>query len=294
LSYTSLRGDRREFLALTGLTVAEFKLLLGGFTRSYERRHSPDWTMSGGPRHRQAGGGRKVVLGGPEQKLLFILVYLKTYPLQVLMGELFGLSQSAANRWVHRLLPVLREALGDLGVLPERDPACFAGGPQAAEAGEDLIIDGTERPRQRPKNPRKQALHYSGKKKTHTDKNIVIVGAQRKSVGFLSQTYPGKAHDKGIADHEAIAYPPGAVLHKDSGFQGYEPAVAETRQGKKKAAGPGTHGRGEASEPAPGPLPGQGGARHCGSQTLPHREGRTAEHQGRNLRFRDGSRVRTT
>ena len=56
-------------------------------------------------------------------------------------------------------------------------------------------------------------------------------------MGFLSRTYPGKAHDKGIAGHESIAYPSGTVLHKDLGFRGYEPDVAETRQPGKKPPG---------------------------------------------------------
>ena len=62
----------------------------------------------------------------PEEKLLFLLVYLKTYPLQVLMGELFGLSQPGVNYWIHRLLPVMRDALDTLGVLPERNPRSSA------------------------------------------------------------------------------------------------------------------------------------------------------------------------
>ena len=103
------------------------------------------------------------------------------------MGELFEISQSGANYWIHRLLPVLRVALDDLGVLPERKPARFA---QSQPSHPHLIIDGTERRRQRPKNPEKQALHYSGKKKTHSDKNIVIVNEPSNRIGFLSQTYP--------------------------------------------------------------------------------------------------------
>jgi hypothetical protein len=99
-----------------------------------------------------------------------------------------------------------------------------------------LIIDGTERRRQRPKSPEKQALHYSGKKKAHTDKNVVIVTLPRERVGFLSRTCVGKTHDKKIADTEGIVYPPEAILYKDTGFQGYQPAVQETRQPKKKAA----------------------------------------------------------
>jgi hypothetical protein len=106
-----------------------------------------------------------------------------------------------------------------------------------------LIIDGTERRRQRPKNREKQALHYSGRKKKHCDKNVVIVNARRKRIEYLSQTYPGKTHEKKIADDEGIAYPPEAILYKDTGFQGYEPAVKQTCQAKKKATPRGTHRR---------------------------------------------------
>ena len=108
LTYTELQSDHRKFLSLTGLTLAEFRRLLTAFARSYERRYPPDLTVAGRPRQRSAGGGRKGALHRPEQKLLFILVYLRTYPLQVVMGELFGLSQPAVNSWIHRLLPVLR------------------------------------------------------------------------------------------------------------------------------------------------------------------------------------------
>ncbi len=178
----------------------------------------------------------------PEDRLLFILVYLKTYPLQAVMGELFDLSQSQVNYWIHRLLPVLQEALGRSGAfIPGGDASHFADSQAASEAEPRLIIDGTERRRQRPKNPEKQALHYSGKKKAHTDKNVVIVTLPRKRIDFLSRTCVGKTHDKKIADTEGIAYPPDAILYKDTGFQGYNPAVKETRQAKKKATPSGTH-----------------------------------------------------
>ncbi len=57
---------------------------------------------------------------------------------------------------------------------------------------------------QRPKTPEKQALYYSGKKKTHTDKNVLVAGAADGQVLFLSGTYPGKTHDKRIADEEQL------------------------------------------------------------------------------------------
>ena len=82
---------------------------------------------------------------------------------------------------------------------------------------------------------------YSGRKKKHCDKNVVIVNTRGKRIDSLSQTYPGKTHDKKIADEEGIAYPAEASLYKDTGFQGYEPAVKKTCQAKKKAAPGRTH-----------------------------------------------------
>src|SRR5205814_2305850 len=148
------------------------------------------------------------------------------------------LSTTRANSWLHLLLPLLRAALDDLGVLPARDgrqlPAQTA---ESAAAPLVIIIDATERRRQRPKKAEKQALHYSGKKKAHTDKNVLVVRAADCRVLFLSGTYAGKAHEKRIADEARLRYPPGATLYKDAGFQGYEPPVRKTCQAKKKAAG---------------------------------------------------------
>jgi hypothetical protein len=269
ITYPELRQDRRRFLALTGLTLKEFQRLLEAFRRSYDRLHPLHRTLVGRPRQRAAGGGCHGVLHLPEQKLLFLLVYLKTYPLQVVLAELFALSQQGVNYWLHRLLPVLRLALDDLGVLPERSPRCFAQGQPPSEGGHRLIIDATERRRQRPKNPEKQALHYSGKKKTHTDKNVVVVNIPEQRVEFLSPTYPGKIHEKKIADQQDIAYPPDTVLYKDTGFQGYEPLVKETCQPKKKDTRKRSDARRKANQPKTGKDTGQSrawaGRRETGS-----------------------------
>jgi hypothetical protein len=237
LDYRRVKRDRRKFLALTGLTLKEFKALLPAFVEAYQRHYPSEKTVAGRKRKRQHGGGRPGRLATTEQHLLFILVYQKTYPLQVVLGELFSLSQSGANQWIHRLLPVLREALSALGVVPERDGRRFAQTERSKHEPRDYIIDGTERRRQRPQKPEKQALHYSGKKKTHSDKNVVIVNTHSKRVGYLSPTYPGKTHDKKLAEREQIAYSRQAILHKDTGFQGYEPRVKQTYQPKKSPAG---------------------------------------------------------
>jgi len=237
ITYNRLKTQRRRFLALTGLTLVEFEDLLAAFQKAHATIYPSTHTVTGQPRKRLVQAGRRGVLSCIEDKLLFLLVYLKTYPLQVVLGELFGMGASQANYWLQRLLPVLQTALDDLGVMPERDGHRLAAMRCQPSELNKLIIDGTERRRQRPKNPEKQALFYSGKKKTHTNKNILVVNAMSERVLFLSPTYAGKTNDKKIADQEDIAYPGEAILYKDAGFQGYEPAVKITCQAKKKAKG---------------------------------------------------------
>ena len=65
------------------------------------------------------------------------------------------MSQAAANQWVRRLLPILQEALTELGVMPEREGSAFAQAEHGSPEVADYIIDGTERRRQRPKSPKK-------------------------------------------------------------------------------------------------------------------------------------------
>src|SRR5215216_69026 len=60
------------------------------------------------------------------RSLLFILVYLKTNPLQVAHGCMFGMPQNKANQWIHVLLPVLRTSLRTLGDAPSRSLVALA------------------------------------------------------------------------------------------------------------------------------------------------------------------------
>ena len=233
LEYAQIRSNRRRCMALTGLTPKEFQLVLPAFARAYARRYPATKTVCGDERQRGAGGGRKSSLDRAEQKLLFALVYLKAYPLQVLLGEVFELSQPQANHWIHRLLPVLQQALKALGVRPDRDPRQFSRNVRRRGEPLDLIIDGTERRRQRPKNKVMRDDYYSVHKKAHTDKNLVISPVKTRRISFLSQTYRGRVHDKKMADTEHIVYPRQARVRDDTGFQGYHPRVAEVLQPKK-------------------------------------------------------------
>ncbi len=236
LTYETLKTKPKELLALTGLARREFDELLPAFAQALQR--ADEQTRSAPPRRQRApGGGRKPSLQTTEDKLLFALVYTKTYPLQVVQGQLFGMSQSSANEWIHVLVPILATALDELGVLPERDGRQVARPERRQAESPDLIVDGVERPRQRPKNRKKQALHYSGKKKLHTDKNIVLVQTHSKRVSYLSPTLPGVVHDKALVDWANIQYPPATTLRSDLGFYGYQPRVREHLQPKKSPSG---------------------------------------------------------
>ena len=105
---------------------------------------------------------------------MFILVYCRLSPIQAVQGLLFGMSQPQANEWVHRLTPFLNTALGPQQQLPARQPRDLEAVLGECE-GLELIIDGVERPIQRPKNPERQRQFYSRKKKRHSIKNNLII-----------------------------------------------------------------------------------------------------------------------
>ncbi|MEL6856477.1 MAG: transposase family protein [Cyanobacteria bacterium J06607_13] len=184
------------------------------------------------PRKRAYGAGRKEHLKSTEDKLLFILVYFRVYPTQEVQGYLFGMSQAQANEWVHRLTGLLNEALGEKQHLPERRPARLEAVLQKCPSLE-FMIDGTERPINRPKDKEKQKQYYSGKKKGHSVKNNVITERGGRVV-YLSGTCEGKKHDKKLADEEDYRFPAGSKLLQDTGFQGYSPPGATIVQPKKK------------------------------------------------------------
>ena len=64
------------------------------------------------------------------------------------------------------------------------------------------VLDGTERPIQRPKDKQKQKENYSGKKKRHTIKNTILTNKKDKKIVYLGPTTEGKKHDKKMADEE--------------------------------------------------------------------------------------------
>ncbi|WP_262561129.1 transposase family protein [Acaryochloris sp. CCMEE 5410] len=142
------------------------------------------------------------------------------------------MSQAQANEWIHRLSGVLNQALGYEKQLPEWEPANLEAVLDGCPSLE-FMIDGTERPINRPKDKKDRKTYYSGKKKAHTVKNNIISERGGK-VLFLSDTYEGKKHDKKIADEEGYRFPEGSKLWQDTGFQGFAPGGVSIKQPKKK------------------------------------------------------------
>ena len=219
LTYAKVANKPRVLRSLTGLNLEAFTKLAKAFQKAYEAHLEEQDKRRGKPRERRRGGGRKSSIPTIEDKLLFILFYFKVYPIQEVQGFLFGMSQPQANFWIHRLTPILNEALGYEMQLPAREPADLERVLQTCP-GLEFIIDGTERPIQRPKDPDRQRKYYSGKKKRHTVKNIVVSDKRTKKIKGLSETSEGKKHDKKLAEEADFRFPAGSKIWKDTGFQG--------------------------------------------------------------------------
>jgi Helix-turn-helix of DDE superfamily endonuclease len=124
--FTELQSRPMEFLDFTSLTLDEFQQLVSPFETAFQTRMAA-WRMDGKPRTaRRFTVYKNCPLPTPEDRLLFILAYLKTYTLQVVHGRLFGMVQGKANQWIHVLLPALLAALRALGDAPARSLSTLA------------------------------------------------------------------------------------------------------------------------------------------------------------------------
>ena len=213
-----LQNDRL-MRAMTGLNRNAFEKLLPSFSEAYQQHQ----IQAKDNRQRALGGGRKATLRTSRDKLFYILLYCKCYPTFDLMSVLFGFDRSCAWDWVHGLMPILEQTLGHKQALPERKLRSMAEFLERFPDVKAVILDGTERPVQRPKDSETQKENYSGKKKRHTRKHIT--GSTRtKRVILLTKARGGKVHDKRQLDEEALVeyIPDEVAVEGDLGFQGLQ------------------------------------------------------------------------
>jgi len=133
-----------EVLDLTSLTVDEFRRLVPPCEAAFQAPRA-DWRLDGQPRTaRRYTTYQNGPLPTPEDRLLFILVDLKTSPLQVVQGRLFGMDPSHAHQWIHALWVVLRATLRTLGDAPTRSLTELAPRLGVAEAEAAAMVEPTE------------------------------------------------------------------------------------------------------------------------------------------------------
>lgn len=234
LNIERILKQERLVRAMTGLNLKAFKNLESSFEEAYRQSlNQPEKE-----RKRQQGGGRKATLRTTLDKMLYILMYMKCYPTFDLMGVLFNFDRSCAHDWVHRLLPVLETVLGKKQVLPERKIHSIAEFLEKFPEVKEVLIDGTERPIQRPKDAEKQTANYSGKKKRHTRKHTTG-STRKKRVILLSKASGGKVHDKKQLDEEKWIenIPDEVTIAGDLGFQGLQNEFVNVHLPHKKPRG---------------------------------------------------------
>ena len=236
LNLQRLLRDDRLLRALTGLNRKAFDTLMPIFAEVLAEAAIP--RRDPAPRQRAQGGGRKPRLESVTDKLVYILFYFKCYPTFDLAGVLFDLDRSQANRWMHRLQPVLEQALGKKMVLPERKLRSMEEFIERFPGVKRIIFDGTERPIQRPKDRVKQKQNYSGKKKRHTRSHLGATDVNKRIL-LLSHSYDGKDHDKGILNQENWSQyiPDGVKIQGDLGFHGLQNEYVNVQTPHKKPKG---------------------------------------------------------
>lgn len=218
---------------LTRLNLAQFNHLSAKMERHRLAMLEAKRTT---PRVRRVGGGRVGRLNTPDQRLLFILLYLRHYPTQEIMGIIFGMSQESVCEQSGFLMEVLQKTLGHELVMPKR-PADGGMWLIPHVPGLEYIIDGFDRPRQRPQDVELQTACYSGKKKRHGIKNTLVIDAKSKIAVALGRTHPGRRHDKAMIEDDRMELPKRSRHLRDTGYQGLDLPHSTAIQPKKKPKG---------------------------------------------------------
>src|SRR5438445_6831069 len=140
IRFTDVQVRPTEFLDLTSLTLDEFQQLIPPFEAAFQARMAA-WRLDGKPRTaRRFTVYQHCPLPTPEDRLFFLLTYLKTSALQVVQRRLFGMVQGKANQWIHVLLPALLAALRALGAAPARSLTALAQRLGVTEAAAATVV----------------------------------------------------------------------------------------------------------------------------------------------------------
>ncbi len=240
--YRKLSRKPKLFLCVTGMNLHQFQTLLPQFEYAYEkleRRRKRRVVVTGKKRRRVIGGGAQFANSLPD-RLLMLLLYYRLYLTQEFMTLLFKAeSKSLICRGIQQMRPLFESVL-PVAARARRRILSLADKEQKRrkkrignieefkQAYPELtfIIDGVEQPKRKPKSPAKRKSDYSGKKKRHTRKQIVISTPS----GIIIDQSPstgGRPHDFKVFKEDAAArsiceeFKDYRVsLYGDSGFAG--------------------------------------------------------------------------
>ena len=237
MNYEKLRLDSKQFQALTSFTVEEFDHLLLHFSEGWQE-HNTTYLYNGSYRSNQASTSGRGKLPSAAHKLFFILYYYKNNPIQEALAASFDMKQSQANLWVQKIETVLSKTLEESGFTPIRNVKVLHDYLEKHQEEEHLLLDATEREIPRSLDYEEQKSHYSGKKKGHSVKNNLLSNFEGKIL-YLSETYQGSKHDKGICNAVPFQFPEleeGQLrfLWQDTGYQGHQVEGAVVLQPIKK------------------------------------------------------------
>ena len=237
MNYQYLNTHKELFPDVIGITSQQFEELLPKFRKALRKaEYERVW---GKPRVREPGGGRKATLKTDSLKLLFILFYYKVYPTFRFAQTVFCFDKRNVQLWVRFLEKVLFEALGYQLELPAVRVKHLQHWFEVCPALKESLVDATERPVRRPKNPKANQRYYSGKKKRHTVKNQLLVQPKTRRILAVSETVEGKLHDKKLLEKDPLflKFPPGSRGIGDSGYQGVKHPFVKLVTPKKKPPG---------------------------------------------------------
>lgn len=240
MRYFEVKNDPDKFLALTSIYPHEFDVLLKKFSLAIQEQKMHRSRLIW-PRGRVVGGRPPTL--SEEDFLFFLLWYFKNYPIQQLAAAVYGVKQTTICRWIQSGTELLSSALGEeflpskkgsdlqKSILKFRDSAEDK---DAAEA-ESVIIDPTERQIARPVDNEEQKIFYSGKKRLHTIKFVVV--ALCGVIVCLSNYVEGKRHDKKVSQEQNYTCPKGTKVLVDLGLLGLKVKNSRLSMPHKKPKG---------------------------------------------------------
>lgn len=204
-----LRSRPDLFFRLCGVRLNDFEILSAQLQPFWQLSETK--RLSRKSRQRAIGGGMKYHLSFEEQ-LLLCLIYYRTYTSHVFLGLVFNVSSPTVCRCNRRMT----QAMAGHFRLPERKIELSQ---DEQDALVYLMIDGTERPVQRPQNPSGRKAKYSGKKKRHTAKHQIITDNSKRILA-VGPAQKGRKHDKRVFDESRVERPPDTLVLADLGYLG--------------------------------------------------------------------------